>query len=98
MVPGPVRTRLPGRPSLPGADCVLGHPHAGHGPAVFPWQHHRTTQVCLCVLMLGFVKITVLCVCFCRARFHPQCSERDAARAITEVVETACLNFRYVIL
>ncbi len=30
-----------------------------------------------------------------RARFHPQLSEKDAAKAIGEVVETARLNFRY---
>lgn len=32
---------------------------------------------------------------FFRARFHPQYSEKDAARAMIEVVEAACLNFRY---
>ena len=38
-----------------------------------------------------------MCVFF-RARFHPQYSEKDAARAMIEVVEAACLNFRYCIL
>ena len=30
-----------------------------------------------------------------RARFHPQNSEKEAARAIVEVIEKACLNLRY---
>ena len=30
-----------------------------------------------------------------RARFRPQFSERDAAKAIIEVVESSCLNIRY---
>ena len=30
----------------------------------------------------------------CRARFRPTLSEREAAKAITEVVEYSCLNFR----
>lgn len=34
----------------------------------------------------------------CRARFHPQFSEKDAAKAIGEVVETARLNFRFVVV
>ena len=45
------------------------------------------------------VPINCLFVCvFFRARFHPQYSEKDAARAMIEVVEAACLNFRYCIL
>jgi hypothetical protein len=33
---------------------------------------------------------------FFRARFRPQFSEKDAAKAIIEVVESSCLNIRYV--
>lgn len=49
-----------------------------------------------------FNRCHVECVCVCvvcamyRARFHPNGSDRDAARAIIEVVENACLSIRYV--
>ena len=39
----------------------------------------------------------VIDTCYlCRARFRPQFSEKDAAKAIIEVVESSCLNIRYV--
>ena len=30
----------------------------------------------------------------CRYRFRPQLSDKEAARAIIEIVESSCLNFR----
>ena len=50
-----------------------------------------TLSLCVCVCdVMSFV-----CFLF-RARFRPQFSEKDAAKAIVEVVESSCLNFRYV--
>lgn len=52
------------------------------------FQRRRRLSTFLCTLY-----IYIFC---CRARFHSQYSEKDAAKAIVEVIETACLNFRYV--
>ena len=40
--------------------------------------------------------IVVIIFKYNRARFHPNYTEKEAAKAISEVVETACLNFRYI--
>ena len=52
-----------------------------------------TIQIVIIVVAAAAI-IIIIIMLQPRARFHPQHSEKDAARAIVEVIETACLNFR----
>lgn len=78
--------------AISGTSSCYGNADAGYWFPMLQREHYWWTKVLnwLLLLLLG------LHVSMFRSRFRMNLSEKDAAKAIIEVVESACLNFRFV--